>query len=632
MLSSETLLLKEQGLVPLPPERSEDNRIIQEYAGQLREKYLTNRKILLVQTPQFQFESFNVAVIRRRGYYAYPPTGLQRLAAALQDKQLSIHFLDLNYLLLKRLIEDVFFDYHNWLSLLDEYLEKCQPAIVAVTCISVYNDMFRLAHPFTALLDHLRRRGKYLVIVGGPAPSNEYQEYLQHEFCHFVLTGEGENKIRFLIDVLYGHPPRSPPSGIYFKFKGRIEKTAGTQEQVELQGNLIETYRHLPVEDYNTIGCLNPYSRLSGPDKPFGVFQLHRGCRANCKFCGVSKYLGRGARNYPVPEVVDEIKYLIQERGVRHLEALDDDFLGNPHATKELLQEMVLLRQNYGITWSANNGLIATALTEEILQLLRDSGCLGFKIGVESGDAELLKKIRKPASLRSLRKAGVLLQSFPEMFIAGYYILGILGEETFEQMCTTLRFSSELNLDWASFSTFQFTSKETLLAENLKSTGREAHALIPSRDSSTGEIKENERLFSGPAVFDLSPETIPSPEQVQQIWFTFNFVANYLNNKNLKPGGRPDKFASWLEAVYICYPQNLYMPLFIALAHSLLGNRANAERYLQEAKANAVASEYWKHRCTQLELFHLLEHFPQRPEEVYAALEQLRAPYIQWLV
>lgn len=600
----------------------------------LNTQYKINKNILLIQSPQFLLDKFNVEVARAKGCYAFPPTGLQCLAKALSGRELDIDILDLNYLLLKKVIEDRTFDYMNWLQLLDSYLEKNEPSIIGVTCLTVYSDVFGGGHPLTAILEHLRNKNKYVVIAGGPIAVNEYENYLQKGLCHFVVDGEGENKIQFLMSQIYGDGLYvKPASGIYFNYINNVEESEGSQEAVELKGNLIGTYDLNCIEDYNNVGALNPFSRMAGIDRKFAGIQLNRGCRANCRFCGVIEFMGKGLRQYPVEDVIEEIGYLIREKGIRHFEILDDDFLGYGETHKAvlvLLEKLVEFRKRYKITWAAGNGLTAVSINDRLLSLMRDSGCVGFRIGIESGNEKMLIKMRKPAKLTLLENRCKILQKYPEIFIGGNYIIGLFGEETFGEMLDTFRFSFEMNLDWAAFTTFQVTSKATALAENLKMKGNTATDFIPAKDTSSREIKETGEIISGPEVFSISEDTIPSREQIKQIWFTFNLVANYIYNKNLKPDGRPEKFVSWVEAVHVVYPCNPYMPLFAGLGHTLLGNKKIASRHLKKAEENLKASRYWNNRFMQFGLTDIITNFPQDTKEVQEVLKPIRSRYSKW--
>lgn len=612
-----------------------DNRKLAEYATMLREKYSLNNKVLFIQPPQFILDSFNYKVAKKRGCYAYPPTGLQCLVKALSDRKLEIGILDLNYQLLKRVIEDDSYNYLHWLELVDEYLNENNPSIIVVTCISIYTDVFKNNHPLTSLLEYLHKRDNSIIIAGGPIATNEYNRYLKKDLCHFVLKGEGENKIKNLFDYLFeGECSNIQTNGINFKFENNIEETKGKRDIVILKGNLIDTYKYVPIEDYNNVGSLNPFSRMAGQNKRFTGIQLNRGCRANCKFCGVTEFMGEGLRQYPVTDLLNEMNYLIKERGIRHFEILDDDFLGYgifKDGNIVLLKEMVTLHQKYEITWSAGNGLIAASLTEDVLNLMRDSGCVGFRVGIESGNETMLKQMRKPLSLPLLRKTGKMLLKYPEMFVAGNYIIGFFGEETFGEMLDTFKFANEINLDWAAFTTFQFTSEDTIRAENLQQNKKIATDFIPTKDTSNRELLESSDAVCGLELFNTPKETIPSHEQINNIWFTFNLVANYINNKNLKSTGRPDKFVSWVEAVQVVYPDNPYMPLFAGIGHILLGNKEFGDINLEKAKHNLEVSKYWKSRFIQLDLMDLIVDFPKDAEEAHEVLESMRKRYSEWI-
>ena len=69
---------------------SNANNALRAYTSSLRQRFGPGKRLLLVQAPQFLFETINPEVIRNRGYYAYPPTGLQRLAASLSGRDIEI--------------------------------------------------------------------------------------------------------------------------------------------------------------------------------------------------------------------------------------------------------------------------------------------------------------------------------------------------------------------------------------------------------------------------------------------------------------------------------------------------------------------------------------------------------------
>jgi hypothetical protein len=266
---------------------------------------------------------------------------------------------------------------------------------------------------------------------------------------------------------------------------------------------------------------------------------------------------------------------------------------------------------------------MTTSITRELLDLMRDSGCLGFKIGIESGNAEMLRRIRKPGTLNTFARAAEMLEDYPGLFVGGNYIIGLFGEETFEQMLETFAFSICLNLDWSSFTVFQFTSKPTILAENLKTDGDSATDFIPGKDSSNREIQDDRSLPLGADVFSLPANRVPSRALVKNIWLTFNLLGNYVGNKNLKPDGRPEKFVSWVDAVRVAYPTNPYMLLFTGLGRVLMGEPDRARELYKGARAIVDGSANWQYRFERFGLGELLEREPYEPDAVFDGLESI---------
>ena len=608
-----------------------DESVFLKACNNLRDQYINNRKILFIQTLQLQLSAFNRNVARNKGYYAYPPTGLQWLVKSLEETELEVSLLDLNYEFLKRIISDDTFSSNDWLSLVDEWLDKIQPSVVGVSCIGVSTNLLDDNHPLTGVLRHVKNKNSCIVIAGGPTATNEYKDCLNHDLCHFIVANEGENKTNYLLRSLYGDlSDEKPVSGIYFVNGKDVVETKGHSDVVQLAGNIISTYSSIPIEEYNSVGSLNPFSRMAGQDKHFSGIQLNRGCRANCKFCGVPTFMGRGVRQFPVHDLVEEIHYLIKVRGVRHFELLDDDFLG-PSSLRSgaanILEELKSLRQSHEITWSAGNGLIAGSVKENLSQLINDSGCIGFRIGIESGNDEMLKRMRKPATKKTLSKFAEIMKRHGDIFIGGNYIIGLFGDETFGEMLDSYRYSCELSLDWASFSVYQFTSKATTEKEKLQDDGRSATEFVPTKELPSREMPENSNLAVGMEVFDIPSEVVPSHAQLREIWFTFNFLSNYVYNNNFSNGGNPKKLTQWLHAIQATYPMNPYIPLFTGFGLVLCGQEDRASFEYDKSLDNVNRSSYWKKRFEQFSLTDLLYRRPNRVGDVNDCLINLQQQY-----
>jgi radical SAM superfamily enzyme YgiQ (UPF0313 family) len=108
---------------------------------------------------------------------------------------------------------------------------------------------------------------------------------------------------------------------------------------------------------------------------PLDVVQVTRGCPFRCEFCSVRKFFGDTYRFRPISQVVEEVGSLSH----RLIMFNDDNIIGNPSFSKELLQSLIPLRKK----WIGQASLSGLRQVENI-SLLAKSGCVGLLIGFES--------------------------------------------------------------------------------------------------------------------------------------------------------------------------------------------------------------------------------------------------------
>lgn len=612
--------------------KQHDNKAFFNYCKTIKEKYKINKKILFIQTPQTILKSFNYEIASKNGYYAFPPLGLQCLYEAIKHRDLDIEILDLNFLTLKRASEDKSFNVNNYLDILKEHLSKNEYGIIAISC------MFDVGiGPLMNLLKYLKEIDKSVIIMGGAIASYENKNLLERGLTHFILKGESENKLNFLLDNITNENFRKKVTpNIYYWLEGSMYETQGEPDIVSFNTNMIDSYSLVPIEKYYKFGSLNPFSRLSSTyNSPFATIQRNRGCRGSCIFCSVRDFMGKGVRSKQPKYIIEEMDFLINKRGIKHFEWLDDDLLYQKEDLKEIFKEVK--RRNWEITWSANNGLIGAFVDEEMLQLFEDTGCIGFKFGVESGNPETLKRIRKPGTIQGFRTLSKMLQKHNKIFIGANYIVG-LPKETFGQMVDSIKLHLELNVDWAAFTICRiirgasaFSDFEDYFDEQIKQEGDNIKNFIPTRDSSDGIMKIEDGVLKGLNVFKLDYNLIPKNDsQLKEIWFTFNLVCNYILNKNLLPDGTVNKFIDWVGMVRMAYPTNPYMYLFLSLAHTINEDKEKAENLLNMAKKFSK-TEYWQERFDEFALTGLLNNFPTNKEEAFKTINRLREYCLQYV-
>lgn len=569
------------------------------------------KEILFINPQLVPEEVFDPIIARNRGYYAFPPVGLLYLASVVQkvDPKIKVKILDLNYEILKSAQEEGF-SYSIWEKYLEDYLQTCEDPFIGVTC------MFGASKSlFLQVTRWIRERYPRIPILGGGVQATyDAIEFLEKDCCDIVFRREAEEQFQTFLENILGRT-QELPSGAAFKVQEKIYELEISAGDRPIDEDIRPFYELIDVEDYYRFGSLAAFSRYNGAEKPFATVLSNRGCRARCTFCTVRDFNGFGVRQRPVQHVIDEIKFLVQEKGIRQIDWLDDDLLMDPVRTVELFKG--LATQVPELEWICNNGLIAAAVNEEIMDWMVRSGLKAFKIGIESGNDEMLHKIKKPTTKPKLRRAREIFAKYPEIFVSANFIIGF-PHENFQQMLDTYDFACELKWDWSSFYICQ-PLKGTEMFSIFREMGDERteiesydKTLNPGRAAARGEFgyqfKTDDSILTGRDVFNLPRDVIPSQEQIKEIWFTFNLVANFIDNPNFAPGGSPQKIIRWFESIADSYPNDASMCAALARGHKLMGNRERFE--FHQNKFNSLVSKfpYWQRRVKEFpELLELTE-------------------------
>ena len=132
--------------------------------------------------------------------------------------------------------------------------------------------------------------------------------------------------------------------------------------------------------------------------------QMHasRGCPYKCTFClWISVIYDQGRyRTFSAKRIVDEMEEIVRRYGAREIYFDDDIFTVKEDHVVGLCEE--ILRRQLRVSWSVMGD--AMAVTERSIDAMARAGCIGMKFGVESADAEVLKKLRKPIKIDKVRK------------------------------------------------------------------------------------------------------------------------------------------------------------------------------------------------------------------------------------
>ncbi|MCK4236876.1 MAG: radical SAM protein, partial [Candidatus Krumholzibacteria bacterium] len=183
------------------------------------------------------------------------------------------------------------------------------------------------------------------------------------------------------------------------------------------------------------------------PVEAFAHVFATRGCPYNCFFCGSREIWSRKVRFRSVENVIREIK-LLQEKGIGFIRFEDDIFGINKRYLNKLCD--ALLRHCPGLRWSCE--IHVKLVDEQNISSMKRAGCSAIYIGIESGNNEMLKQIRKNYTIERalsaceiIKRHGIELHAF---FMAG------LPQETEETLNDTLMAIKKIKCDRLIYSIF----------------------------------------------------------------------------------------------------------------------------------------------------------------------------------
>jgi anaerobic magnesium-protoporphyrin IX monomethyl ester cyclase len=169
-----------------------------------------------------------------------------------------------------------------------------------------------------------------------------------------------------------------------------------------------------------------------------------RGCVYKCDFC-VSPAFFRGVRQRSVELVAEELRQIMSQREVRHVRFYDDIFPYNLTKLRKVKEFIGPL----GLTYDCYIRIDVT--TNEMLDLMKESGCIQVRFGVESG-IEKMRSLRKGGRTVSFKKHIEIVDKCRELGIEtlASYIFGF-PDESRDDMMATIEFADQLNTDRVGF-------------------------------------------------------------------------------------------------------------------------------------------------------------------------------------
>ena len=211
-------------------------------------------------------------------------------------------------------------------------------------------------------------------------------------------------------------------------------------------GRLNSIYRNDAFPSLNNM--VIPRRDIYSKKYKYDTIQTSRGCPFNCDFCSVSVFNGRQFRLRPVEEVVEELK-AVKKKLVFFV---DDNIIGFGRQNEDRAMELfeAIIRSGIKKYW-ISQASVNVANNDQLLKLMKRSGCQGLLMGFESLDENKLciygksQNMKRNTSPEKFYKCVIEKLHQHGLSVNGYFCYGY--EDTVNSIQSSLDFILKANLD-----------------------------------------------------------------------------------------------------------------------------------------------------------------------------------------
>jgi radical SAM superfamily enzyme YgiQ (UPF0313 family) len=167
-------------------------------------------------------------------------------------------------------------------------------------------------------------------------------------------------------------------------------------------------------------------------------FNSQRGCPYHCPFCVNPN--GRKVRKESVERVIGQMAMLYEKHGASFTFG-DEVFTVDRERTIRFCDKLIETGLNKKISWDCQTHI--NCIDYELAKKLKEAGCRGVGLGVESGDPERLLKIAKGTTPEKIIDVVKQIQK-ADLRVNAFFILG-QPDETKKTANDTIKFAIKLN-------------------------------------------------------------------------------------------------------------------------------------------------------------------------------------------
>ena len=274
-------------------------------------------------------------------------------------------------------------------------------------------------------------------VIGGPNVSSFPKISLEISNFDFAIQGEGEETITELIDCIKSYGDASHIKGLIWRRDDKIVENPLRNFRDNLDEIFFPSWQILPIYRYHDVFTQNRY---------FATMMATRGCPFNCTFCDRKNRMGKVWRNRSPENIVKEIKLLNVRYGIKEFMFFDDNFIIDKQWVYRLCDE--ILSKDLNILWECRARV--DTVDKPLVRAMKRSGCYRIRYGMESGDDEILKVLKKDITVEQIRECARITKE-EDIEVFSYFMMGS-PYETENTLKKTLDLALEIDADFTLFS------------------------------------------------------------------------------------------------------------------------------------------------------------------------------------
>jgi len=359
----------------------------------------------------------------------WPQTNLAYLASVAEQLGLSVDIIDC-------IAENI-----KW-PVFEDILRICQPRYCFSNVISATysNDVKALRRSKEISKAITFGMGPHL--TDSPGRSIEEAEGLDFVICH-----EAEMTLKEILEVLERY--KSPSIKRLSKIQGiafipsRLIPGASKKPIITEQRPFINDLDSLPRPRHDLLPLARYWAPLLGH---YTFVEASRGCTYRCIFCRQAVMWQWKYRRRKGKTIAEEALY-VNSLGVDNILFHADTFTLDKNLVEELCD--TLIAAGKPLRWACNTHVKSLYRKPELVRKMKMAGCWMIAIGIESGDDQVLKNIKKQTTVEQIESV-VRMINTAGIEAWGYFVLGLPGD-TPQTLDKTINFALSLPLKIAKF-------------------------------------------------------------------------------------------------------------------------------------------------------------------------------------